>query len=146
MFKLTDPGACILSFPSLFIPARPSHPASPCHKLINSVNPVNTEQWFVEVCNRSSCASIRQPAEFLAGHALQIACRERGVAGVCASKGLRPTKYTYIRRPKGSLCAGRCPIYSPEVWRTDEAILFTENFQRREKTAKRCPNFQGALI
>ena len=48
-------------------------------------------QWFVEVRNRSSCASTKQPAESLTGHALQIARRERDAVGIYA-KGYAPQK------------------------------------------------------
>ena len=38
----------------------------------------------------------------------------------------------------------QCPIYSPEVWRIDQAVLLTEIFQNQEKTA--LPTFLSALI
>ena len=105
---------------------------------------VNIGQWFVELCNRSPYASTRQSGEFLTGHALQIACRERGAVGICA-RGYAHKRHLHSKT-KGQLMCGMMPHYSPEAWRNDEVVLSTEKFQKRKKTAKRCPNFQGPLI
>ena len=74
-------------------------------------------------------------------YALQIARRKRGArSGRHLCKELRPTKDICIQRPKGNLCAGWCPIYSPEVWRIDQAVLLTEIFKNKKRRC--CPFFR----
>ena len=41
---------------------------------------------------------------------------------------------------------GAVPIYSLKYWRTHISVSLPDIFFKQEKTAKRCPNIQGALL
>ena len=105
---------------------------------------MNTGQWFVEVCNRSPCASIKQPAEFLTGHALQIACRERGVVGICA-RGYAPQNTPIFEDQKATYVRGDAPFIARRSGRLKK-LFCSQKISRNEKRRRSAAqNFEGAL-
>ena len=61
------------------------------------------------MCNHNSGASTRQPAEFLTGHALQIAPKKRGVVGICA-RGYAPQKTPIFKDQRANYMRGDAPF------------------------------------
>ena len=92
---------------------------------------MNIGQWFVEVCNRSSCASTRQPTEFLIEHALQIACRERGVVDVCA-RDYAPQKTLIFEDQRATYVWGDAPFIAQRSGRLTQ-LFCSQKFSKNEK-------------
>ena len=102
------------------------------------------------MCNRSSFASTRQPAEFVTGHALQIACRERGAVGIC-ERGYTTQKAPMFEYPNANHVRGDAPFIAqrsggltqlfcsqkfPKTRKDDEALArFLEgaDFSRKQR-------------
>ena len=105
---------------------------------------MNIGQWFVELCNRSPCASTRQSAEFLTGHALQIACRERGVVGICA-RGYAPQKIPLFEDQRATYVRGDAPFIARRSGRLTK-LFCSQKISRNEKRRRSAAQiFEGAL-
>ena len=105
----------------------------------------SSKSSLLEVCNRSSCASIRQPAEFLTGHALQIACRERGAVGICA-RSYAPQKIFTFEDQRATYVRGDAPSVAGSLvdWRS---CLTHRNFPETAKDGEALPKIlEGATI
>ena len=102
---------------------------------------MNIEQWFVELCNRRAivpCASARQSAEFLTEHALQIACGERGVVGICA-KGYTPQKTPIFKDQRATYVRGDAPFIARRSGRLTKLFCsqkISRNKKRRRSVAQ----------
>ena len=105
---------------------------------------MNIGQWFVELCNRSPCASTRQSAEFLIGHAPQIVCRERGVVGICA-RGYAPQKIPLFEDQRATYVRGDAPLIARRSGRLTK-LFCSQKISRNEKRRRSAAQiFEGAL-
>ena len=102
---------------------------------------MNIGQWFVKVCNRSPCASTRQPAEFLTGHALQIACRERGAVGICA-RGYAPQKTLVFEDQRATYVRGDAPFIARRSGGLTKLFVH-RRFPEMRKDGEALHDFQG---
>ena len=89
------------------------------------------------MCNRSSYASIRQPAEFLTAHTLQITHRERGAEGIC-STGYAPQKTPVFEDQKATYVQGDAPSITRRSGGLTQLFCsqkFSKNEKRRQSAA-----------
>ena len=91
-----------------------------------------------EVCDRSSCVFIMQPAEFLTGHTLQIARRKGGPVGIGA-RGHAPQRSPTFVDSRATYVRGDAPSIahrSGELTQLFCLRVFSKNEKRWRSAAK----------
>ena len=103
---------------------------------------MNIGRWFVEVCDRIPFASTRQPADFLTGLTLQIACRERGAVGICA-RGYAPQKTFKFEYQRATYVWGDPPFIAGRSGGLTQ-LFCSQKISRNEKRRRRAAQiFRG---